>query len=75
MKYTLLFLSFGLFTFLGSLFPTQTTAKTGSSNASSGAKIRSASVLNAQTITSAFSPKEHCWDIAWPGRVSQYDLV
>ncbi len=25
--------------------------------------------------TSAFNPKTATWDIAWPGRVSQYDLV
>ncbi|MEK7718501.1 MAG: hypothetical protein AAB347_02650, partial [Bacteroidota bacterium] len=26
-------------------------------------------------IQSAFDPKSAKWDIAWPGRVSQYDLV
>ena len=27
------------------------------------------------TIQSAFNPKTATWDISWPGRVSQYDLV
>ena len=26
-------------------------------------------------IQSAFNPKTATWDISWPGRVSQYDLV
>src|ERR1035437_6763213 len=26
-------------------------------------------------ISSAFDPKKGEWDIGWPGRVSQYDLV
>ncbi len=28
-----------------------------------------------KTIQSAFNPKTATWDITWPGRVSQYDLV
>ncbi|MCX6219568.1 MAG: hypothetical protein NTZ69_01100 [Bacteroidia bacterium] len=28
-----------------------------------------------RNIQSAFNPKTAVWDIAWPGRVSQYDLV
>ena len=28
-----------------------------------------------KTIQSAFNPKTATWDISWPGRVSQYDLV
>lgn len=26
-------------------------------------------------IQSAFDPSKNCWNIAWPGRVAQYDLV
>jgi len=29
----------------------------------------------AKTIQSAFNPKTATWDISWPGRISQYDLV
>ena len=31
--------------------------------------------LETKTIQSAFNPKSAEWDIAWPGRVSQYDLA
>ena len=30
---------------------------------------------SSKTIQSPFKPKTATWDIAWPGRVSQYDLV
>ncbi len=73
MKNTLLVLSFGFFS---SLVLAQTTTKTDASNAFYIAKINGKSVTNMQTIiSSAFNPKTTEWDIAWPGRISQYDLV
>ena len=38
--------------------------------------MKANSVPNKPTkISSAFDPKNSQWDIAWPGRISQYDLV
>jgi len=76
MKNSVFIFSFGVFTFFSSLVQAQTTTKMGGSNASRAAKIYGTSVVTGQpTISSAFSPKTFQWDIAWPGRVSQYDLV
>ncbi|MDP2337021.1 MAG: hypothetical protein Q8N05_11355 [Bacteroidota bacterium] len=74
-KFFLVFL-FVLSPFLFSLILAQTTTKAVGSIAPRAFKINETSVTSAQTtIGSAFSPKEFQWEIAWPGRVSQYDLV
>jgi len=76
MKNSLLVFLIGLCNFFSSLILAQTTAKTDGSNAAYAVKKNGTSAVNMQTmISSAFKPKEFQWDIAWPGRVSQYDLV
>ena len=77
MKNSFLAFSIGLCTFFSSLVLAQPATKMDGFNASSyAAKINGKSVGNRQAIiSSAFNPKEFKWDIAWPGRVSQYDLV
>ena len=44
-------------------------------NSTFTSRISGASVGKGQTISSAYNPKDFKWDIAWPGRISQYDLV
>jgi alpha-L-fucosidase 2 len=61
--------------FLSSLVLAQPTTTVGGSNASLASKINGTSVASNQPIRSAFNPKEFQWDISWPGRLSQYDLV
>jgi len=76
MKNSVFIFSFGVFIFFSLLVQAQPTTKMGGSNASRAAKINGTSVVTGQpTISSAFSPKTFQWDIAWPGRESQYDLV
>jgi len=76
MKNSFLAFPIGLCTFFSSLVLAQPATKMDSSNASYTAKINGNTVSNRQPIiSSAFNPKEFKWDIAWPGRISQYDLV
>ena len=66
---------FVLSTIFSSLIFAQTTTIDGS-NASLVANANGTSVVSKQIfINSAFNPKDFRWDIAWPGRISQYDLV
>jgi alpha-L-fucosidase 2 len=66
---------FGLCTFSSSLIQAQTTTKTDGFNASSISSKEENPVGKGQTISSAYNPKDFQWEIAWPGRLSQYDLV
>ena len=75
MKNYFLFFSFGFCIFFCSLGWSQTSPKNEVSNTSSIVKINGNSLPNDQAIISAFNPKEFQWEIAWPGRISQYDLV
>ena len=76
MKNSFFVFTIGLCTLFSPLVLAQTTTKMDSSNTSYAAKINGTSVGNRQAIiNSAFNPKEFKWDISWPGRVSQYDLV
>jgi len=75
-KNTSLVLSIALCTFFSSLVLAQTTTKIDASNSVNTARINGASVSTRQTIiSSSFNPKKFQWEISWPGRVSQYDLV
>ena len=54
----------------------QTTSKVGDSKIVHTTEVNGTSPATGQTkISSAYNPKAFDWDIAWPGRVSQYDLV
>ena len=76
MKNSFLVLSFVLCTFHNSLVLSQTTNNIYDSNAANTAKKNATSVVKEQKIiNSAFNPGEYQWDISWPGRLSQYDLV
>ena len=76
MKLSFFICSFALSTIFSSLIFAQKTTTIDGSNASLAANTNGTSVVSKQTlINSAFNPKDFQWDIAWPGRVSQYDLV
>jgi alpha-L-fucosidase 2 len=75
MKNSPLVYSIVLCTCFCSLVLAQTTTRTDLSNASSVSGINGTSVGKGQTISSAYNPKDFQWDIEWPGRLSQYDLV
>ena len=54
----------------------QTTSKVGDSKIVHSKEVNGTSPSTGQTkISSAYNQKAFEWDIAWPGRVSQYDLV
>ena len=76
MKIFSLIFSIALSVFFSSLALAQTFTKMDGRNVSAAAKINGTSVVTGQTIiSSAFNPKAFEWDITWPGRISQYDLV
>ncbi len=75
MKIFFLVCSFAFSSIFSSLIFAQKTT-TDSSNASLAANTNVTSAVTRQTtISSAFNLKDFQWDIGWPGRVSQYDLV
>jgi len=59
MKNSFLVLSFRLYAFFSLIILSQPTNK----------------INNSDTFSSAFNPVEFQWDIAWPGRIFQYDLL
>jgi alpha-L-fucosidase 2 len=76
MKNSILGFSLVLCAFFSSLVLAGSAAKEDNSKASSVSKTNGTSAEKGQEIiNSAYNPKEFRWDIAWPGRVSQYDLV
>ena len=75
MKHFLPGISFALYTFLITIIQAEAITKSDGTSIPSAGKTDGASFANRQTIKSAFNPKDFRWDISWPGRVSQYDLV
>ena len=75
MKKSLLVLSLVLSAFFCSSVLSQTITETDGNTATLTSRISGPSVGKGQTISSAYNPKDFQWDIAWPGRISQYDLV
>jgi len=74
MKNYVLVFSFALCAFFSPLVLAQTTTKAGGSN-NPPANVTNSASASQTIISTAFNPKTFQWDIEWPGRVSQYDLV
>lgn len=75
MKKSLVFLSVSICVIINVLVAAQVPEKNKAFHVSSGLKTDDDSTTGMKSIRSAFNPKDFHWDISWPGRVSQYDLV
>lgn len=75
MKKSLFVFSFGFCTFFSFLVQAQPAIQMAGSMVSHAAIGAKNSPRDTEAIHSAFNPREFNWNIAWPGRVSQYDLV
>jgi alpha-L-fucosidase 2 len=75
MKNSFLVLPFAISVFFSTFVLAQSTTIMDVPNGFDASKIKRTKVAVSQTISSAFNPTEFQWEISWPGRVSQYDLV
>ncbi len=76
MKKAVLVFSLALCLSFCSLIQAETTTKIDGPHESCTVRINETSLPQKQAdIISVFTPKDFQWNIAWPGRVSQYDLV
>ena len=76
MQKLFLIITFTLCTFFSLLIKAQSTDRADGSGKSNESGKNISSAKNSQKeINTAFNPADYKWEIAWPGRVAQYDLV